>query len=69
MGLSEQRNTRVGKLSGGQRRRLDMAVGLAGDPALLFLGLRLGDLEVTRASLEDVYLELTREAEQGGTLQ
>jgi ABC-2 type transport system ATP-binding protein len=37
VGLSEQRNTRVGKLSGGQRRRLDMAVGLAGDPALLFL--------------------------------
>jgi ABC-2 type transport system ATP-binding protein len=27
-------------------------------------GLRLGDLEVTRASLEDVYLELTRAAEQ-----
>jgi ABC-2 type transport system ATP-binding protein len=37
VGLSEQRKTRVGKLSGGQRRRLDMAVGLAGDPALLFL--------------------------------
>jgi ABC-2 type transport system ATP-binding protein len=37
VGLTEQRNTRVGKLSGGQRRRLDMAVGLAGDPSLLFL--------------------------------
>ena len=37
VGLSEQRTTRVGKLSGGQRRRLDMAVGLAGDPDLLFL--------------------------------
>ena len=28
---------RVGKLSGGQRRRLDVAVGLCGDPDLLFL--------------------------------
>ena len=28
---------RVGKLSGGQRRRLDVAVGLAGDPDLLFM--------------------------------
>ena len=37
VGLSEQRNTRVRKLSGGQRRRLDVAVGLAGDPSLLFL--------------------------------
>jgi ABC-2 type transport system ATP-binding protein len=37
VGLSEQRDTRVRKLSGGQRRRLDVAVGLAGDPSLLFL--------------------------------
>jgi ABC-2 type transport system ATP-binding protein len=37
VGLGEQRRQRVIKLSGGQQRRLDVAVGLAGDPELLFL--------------------------------
>jgi ABC-2 type transport system ATP-binding protein len=37
VGLVEKRDTRVIKLSGGQQRRLDVAVGLAGDPDLLFL--------------------------------
>ena len=37
VGLEEQRDIRVKKLSGGQQRRLDVAVGLAGDPELLFL--------------------------------
>ena len=35
--LTEKRNDLVRKLSGGQQRRLDVAVGLAGDPDLLFL--------------------------------
>ena len=37
VGLSDQRATRVRRLSGGQQRRLDVAVGLCGDPDLLFL--------------------------------
>jgi ABC-2 type transport system ATP-binding protein len=35
--LGDKRNTRVKGLSGGQRRRLDLALGLAGAPDLLFL--------------------------------
>ena len=37
VGLGEQRDMRVSRLSGGQQRRLDVAIGLAGDPDLLFL--------------------------------
>jgi ABC-2 type transport system ATP-binding protein len=37
VGLTEQRSRRVRRLSGGQRRRLDVGVGLAGNPELLFL--------------------------------
>src|SRR5215475_5352985 len=37
VGLAEKRDSRVTTLSGGQLRRLDMAVALAGDPDLLFL--------------------------------
>jgi ABC-2 type transport system ATP-binding protein len=37
VGLTEKRDARVKTLSGGQRRRLDLALGLVGDPELLFL--------------------------------
>jgi ABC-2 type transport system ATP-binding protein len=37
VGLSEKRDERVRRLSGGQQRRLDVAIALSGDPELLFL--------------------------------
>jgi ABC-2 type transport system ATP-binding protein len=37
VGLEERADARVRTLSGGQRRRLDLALGLVGDPELLFL--------------------------------
>ncbi|HVM55900.1 MAG TPA: ABC transporter ATP-binding protein, partial [Gaiellaceae bacterium] len=37
VGLTEKRDERVVRLSGGQQRRLEMAVALVGDPDLLFL--------------------------------
>jgi ABC-2 type transport system ATP-binding protein len=37
VGLAEKRLSRVKTLSGGQKRRLDLALGLIGDPEILFL--------------------------------
>jgi ABC-2 type transport system ATP-binding protein len=37
VGLEEKRDDRVRRLSGGQRRRLDLGLALIGDPELIFL--------------------------------
>ena len=37
VGLDEKRDDRVHNLSGGQRRRLDVALGIVGSPEILFL--------------------------------
>ena len=37
VGLAEKRDARIGSLSGGQKRRVDVALGIIGDPELVFL--------------------------------
>jgi ABC-2 type transport system ATP-binding protein len=37
VGLTDKGNVRIGRLSGGQRRRVDVALGIIGSPELLFL--------------------------------
>jgi ABC-2 type transport system ATP-binding protein len=37
VGLEQKQKTRIGKLSGGQQRRMDVAVGIIGRPEMLFL--------------------------------
>ena len=37
VGLDEKRDARINTLSGGQRRRLDVALGIIGNPEILFL--------------------------------
>ena len=37
VGLGEKRDARIGTLSGGQKRRADVAIGIIGDPDLIFL--------------------------------
>ncbi len=37
VGLGDKRDARIGSLSGGQKRRADVGVGIVGDPELVFL--------------------------------
>jgi ABC-2 type transport system ATP-binding protein len=37
VGIAEKRDAKIGSLSGGQKRRVDVAIGIIGDPDLIFL--------------------------------
>ncbi|GAC1567748.1 MAG: hypothetical protein NVS3B14_14740 [Ktedonobacteraceae bacterium] len=43
--MEEKRRSRLRTLSGGQQRRLDLAIALIGDPDLIFLDIGLPELD------------------------
>ncbi|MGW7822751.1 ABC transporter ATP-binding protein [Streptomyces puniciscabiei] len=62
VGLTEQAGKDVQKLSGGQRRRLDVALGIIGRPELLFLDEPTTGFDPeARAAFHDVVTRLSRE--------
>ncbi|MER7188515.1 ABC transporter ATP-binding protein [Streptomyces flaveolus] len=64
VGLSEKRGTRVKQLSGGERRRLDLALALLGEPEVLFLDEPTTGLDAE--GRRDTW-ELVRSLRDGGT--
>ena len=62
VGLSGCADKKVKMLSGGQRRRLDVAIGLVGHPELLFLDEPTAGFDPqARCELHDLLLRLTRQ--------
>jgi ABC-2 type transport system ATP-binding protein len=60
LGLEDLSDRRVGEMSGGSRRRIDLAASMVGSPSVLFLDEPTTGLDPTaRAALWDVVDELT----------
>jgi ABC-type transport system involved in cytochrome c biogenesis ATPase subunit len=78
LGLADRAGARADKLSGGQRRRLDLALGIAAHArtraavldALEEAGVKAASVTIARPSLDDVYLRYTGrtfdETDRGG---
>ncbi|WP_138735645.1 ABC transporter ATP-binding protein [Modestobacter excelsi] len=64
VGLTEQAGTRVGRLSGGQRRRLAVALGVQGDPELVFLDEPTTGMD---PAARRQFWQLVRDLRAGGT--
>jgi ABC-type Mn2+/Zn2+ transport system ATPase subunit len=66
VGMAEQRNTQIGRLSGGQRRRVFLARALAADPALYLLDEPVTGIDAT--TQEDLMDILEEESRRGRTV-
>jgi ABC-2 type transport system ATP-binding protein len=64
VGLTEHANKQIRRLSGGQRRRLDVAIGMVGRPELLFLDEPTTGFDPqARREFHDLVLRLAKEGE------
>ncbi|WP_065933178.1 ABC transporter ATP-binding protein [Pseudomonas sp. 28 E 9] len=65
VGLTEQSKVRFGRLSGGQKRRLALALSLIGEPDVMFLDEPTGDIDPQgRRFIWDIILEQERQAQR-----
>jgi ABC-2 type transport system ATP-binding protein len=65
VGLTDQRHVRFSRLSGGQKRRLALALALVGDPDVMFLDEPTGDLDPqSRRFIWDVILDPVRQQQR-----